>query len=115
MERYRLSLLLVVCAIVALGAKVPVGAAGAGVETATLKKITSRLDARTGVLTIEASDPGAVRGVAARPEDVRHRAARRRGGAGVAPGAGRSAQPVRGRCGRERGGRRRRARGPRAT
>jgi len=57
MERYRLSLLLVVCAIVALGAKVPVGAAGAGVETATLKKITSRLDARTGVLAIEASDP----------------------------------------------------------
>ena len=57
MERYRLSLLLVVCALVALGAKVPVGAAGAGVDTATLKKITSRLDARTGVLAIEASDP----------------------------------------------------------
>jgi type IV pilus assembly protein PilQ len=57
MERYRLSLLLVVCAFVALGAKVPVGAAGAGVDTATLKKITSRLDARAGVLAIEASDP----------------------------------------------------------
>ena len=57
MERYRFSLLLVVCALVALGAKAPVGAAGAGVDRATLKKITSRLDARTGVLAIEASDP----------------------------------------------------------
>jgi len=57
MERYRFSLLVVVCALVALGAKAPVGAAGAGVEMATLKKITSRLDARTGVLAIEASDP----------------------------------------------------------
>jgi type IV pilus assembly protein PilQ len=57
MERYRKFLLLVVCAIVALSAKAPVGAAGAGVDTATLKKITSRLDARTGVLAIEASDP----------------------------------------------------------
>jgi type IV pilus assembly protein PilQ len=56
MVRYRLSLLLVVCALVALG-KVPVGAAGAGVETATLKKVTTRLDARVGVLAIEASDP----------------------------------------------------------
>ena len=54
MERYRFSLLLVVCALVALGAKVPVGAAGAGVDTATLQKIPSRLDARTGVLNIEA-------------------------------------------------------------
>jgi type IV pilus assembly protein PilQ len=57
MERYRKFLLLAVCALVALSAKVPVGAAGAGVDTATLKKITSRLDARTGVLAIEASDP----------------------------------------------------------
>jgi type IV pilus assembly protein PilQ len=57
MERYRKFLLLVVCAVVALSAKVPVGAAGAGVDVATLKKITSRLDARTGVLAIEASDP----------------------------------------------------------
>jgi type IV pilus assembly protein PilQ len=57
MERYRKLLLLVVCAVVALSAKAPVGAAGAVVETATLKKITSRLDARTGVLAIEASDP----------------------------------------------------------
>ena len=57
MERYRKFLLLVVCAFVALSAKAPVGAAGAGVDTATLKKITSRLDARTGVLAIEASDP----------------------------------------------------------
>ena len=55
MERYRKFLLLVVCAFVALSAKVPVGAAGAGVDIATLKKITSRLDARTGVLAIEAS------------------------------------------------------------
>ena len=57
MERYRKFVLLVVCAFVALSAKVPVGAAGAGVDIATLKKITSRLDARTGVLAIEASDP----------------------------------------------------------
>jgi len=57
MERYRYCLLLVVCALVALSAKSPVGAAGAGVETAALKKITSRLDARTGVVAIEASDP----------------------------------------------------------
>jgi type IV pilus assembly protein PilQ len=57
MERYRKFLLLVVCACVALSAKAPVGAAGAGLDTATLKKITSRLDARTGVLAIEASDP----------------------------------------------------------
>ena len=57
MERYRKFVLLVVCAVVALSAKMPVGAAGAGVDTATLKKITSRLDARTGVLAIEASDP----------------------------------------------------------
>ncbi|HEV8395825.1 MAG TPA: type IV pilus secretin PilQ [Vicinamibacterales bacterium] len=57
MERYRYSLLLVVCAFVALSAKSPVGAAGAGVDTAALKRITTRLDARTGVVAIEASDP----------------------------------------------------------
>jgi len=57
MVRYRLSLLLVACALVAFGAKAPLGAAGTGVERATLKKITSRLDARIGVLAIEASDP----------------------------------------------------------
>jgi len=57
MVRYRLSLLLVACALVALGAKAPLGATGTGLEGATLKKITSRLDARTGVLAIEASDP----------------------------------------------------------
>jgi type IV pilus assembly protein PilQ len=57
MERYRYFALLVVCAFVALSAKAPVGAAGGGVDTATLRKITTRLDARTGVLAIEASDP----------------------------------------------------------
>jgi len=57
MERFRKFLLLWVCAFVALSAKAPVGAAGAGVDTAALKKITSRLDARTGVVAIEASDP----------------------------------------------------------
>jgi type IV pilus assembly protein PilQ len=57
MERFRKFLLPVVCALVALSARTPVGAAGAGVDTAALKKITSRLDARTGVVTIEASDP----------------------------------------------------------
>jgi type IV pilus assembly protein PilQ len=68
MERYRKFLLLVVCAIVALSAKLPVGAAGAGVDSATLKKITSRLDARTGVLAIEASDP--VPYVASQPDPM---------------------------------------------
>ena len=57
MERFRKFLLPVVCALVALSARAPVGAAGAGVDTAALKKITSRLDARTGVVAIEASDP----------------------------------------------------------
>jgi type IV pilus assembly protein PilQ len=57
MVRYRFSLLLVACAVVALGVKAPLGAAGGGIDTATLKKITSRLDARIGVLAIEASDP----------------------------------------------------------
>jgi len=57
MERFRKFLLPLVCAFVALSARAPVGAAGAGVDTAALKKITSRLDARTGVVTIEASDP----------------------------------------------------------
>jgi len=57
MERFRKFLLPLVCAFVALSAKAPVGAAGAGVDTAALKKITSRLDARTGVVAIEASDP----------------------------------------------------------
>ena len=57
MERFRKFLLLVACALVALSARTPVRAAGASVDIATLKKITSRLDARIGVLAIEASDP----------------------------------------------------------
>jgi hypothetical protein len=57
MERFRKFLLPLVCALVALSARAPVGAAGAGVDTAALKKITSRLDVRTGVVAIEASDP----------------------------------------------------------
>jgi type IV pilus assembly protein PilQ len=49
--------LLLVCALAALSANASVGAAGAGVDVAALKKITSRLDARSGVVAIESSDP----------------------------------------------------------
>ena len=73
MERFRKFLLPVVCALVALSARAPVGAAGAGVDTAALKKITSRLDARTGVLAIEASDP--VPYVASQPDPMAMRRA----------------------------------------
>jgi type IV pilus assembly protein PilQ len=54
---YRHSLLLGLCAAIALSVMAPLGAAGARTDAALLRKIASRLDDRTGVITIEASDP----------------------------------------------------------
>ncbi len=51
---YRYTTLIVLCVAVTLGALVP---QAAGVDVATLKKIGSRVDARAGVIAIEASDP----------------------------------------------------------
>ena len=59
----RISTLLVSCAAMALVAIAPVGARS---DVATLKKIASRVDDRTGVVSIEASDP--VPYVASQPE-----------------------------------------------
>ena len=63
---YRHSLLLGLCAAVALSVMAPLGAAGARTDGALLRKIASRLDDRTGVITIEASDPVAY--VASQPD-----------------------------------------------
>jgi type IV pilus secretin PilQ/predicted competence protein len=49
--------LLVLGLLVATGAIAPVGATGGSPELPTLTKIGSRVDERTGVITIEASDP----------------------------------------------------------
>jgi type IV pilus assembly protein PilQ len=54
---YRHSLLLGLCAAIALSVMAPLGATGARTDAALLQKIASRLDDRTGVITIEASDP----------------------------------------------------------
>ncbi|NOT24922.1 MAG: type IV pilus secretin PilQ [Acidobacteria bacterium] len=53
---YRYTLLLAICAAMTLGGKAPL-AAGAGTDAATLKKIASRIEGRSGVISIEASDP----------------------------------------------------------
>ena len=53
---YRYTLLLALCAAMTLGGKAPL-AAGAGADAATLKKIASRIEGRSGVISIEASDP----------------------------------------------------------
>ncbi|HEX5110223.1 MAG TPA: type IV pilus secretin PilQ [Vicinamibacterales bacterium] len=55
--RYRFSILLGLCVATAVGAMAPLGAAGARADSATLKKIASRIDGHTGIVTIEASDP----------------------------------------------------------
>jgi type IV pilus assembly protein PilQ len=55
--RYRFSIMLGLCVATALGAMAPLGAAGARADSATLKKIASRIDGHTGIVTIEASDP----------------------------------------------------------
>jgi type IV pilus assembly protein PilQ len=54
---YRYSMLLGLCLAMAAGVMAPIGAAGARTDAATLKRIASRLDGRTGVLAIEASTP----------------------------------------------------------
>src|SRR5687768_9465538 len=54
---YRYSMLLALCTAMALGVMVPLGASGARADAALLKKIASRLDARTGTLAIEATAP----------------------------------------------------------
>src|ERR1041385_8091305 len=53
---YRHSMLLG-CVLMALAAMVPLRASGVRADSATLKKIASRVDDRAGVITIEASDP----------------------------------------------------------
>ena len=99
---YRYSMLLGLCLAMAAGVMAPLGAAGARADAAMLKRIASRLDGRTGVLAIEASDP--VPYVASQPDartfvvelrDVVDGRLRRRL-------HGRPAQPDRGRAGRER-------------
>jgi len=55
---YRYPLLIALCVVVTLGARVPLAAGvGAGTDSATLRKIASRVDGRSGVISIEASDP----------------------------------------------------------
>ena len=54
---YRYSMLLGLGLALLLGATVPAGVIGAGTDAAMLRQITSRLDERTGVISIEASDP----------------------------------------------------------
>ena len=49
--------MLVAVVAAAAGVRSPLGAAGAGVESAVLKRVASRVEARVGVLTIEASAP----------------------------------------------------------
>ena len=66
MGRMRLTTALTLCALLAIAAKASVTASGAGVATATLKKIASQVDERAGVISIEASEPVAY--VAAQPD-----------------------------------------------
>jgi type IV pilus assembly protein PilQ len=55
---YRYTLLLALCAAMTLGARGPLAAgAGAAIDGATLKKIGSRVEGRSGVISIEASAP----------------------------------------------------------
>jgi type IV pilus assembly protein PilQ len=54
---HRYSILLGLCLATTAGVMAPLGAAGARSDAATLKRIASRLDGRTGVITIEASTP----------------------------------------------------------
>src|SRR5215510_10848151 len=50
------SMLLTLCAV-ATSALAPLGASGAANDPAMLRKIASRIEGRTGVITIEASQP----------------------------------------------------------
>ncbi len=56
----------VLCALLAIGAAASLTASGAGADLATLKRIASRVDSRAGVIAIEASAPVAY--VAAQPD-----------------------------------------------
>jgi type IV pilus assembly protein PilQ len=51
------SLVFLLCAALTAAVMTPVAARGAKADVATLTRIASRIDARTGVITIEASDP----------------------------------------------------------
>lgn len=59
MERslFRYSMLLALCAVTAIGVVSPLRASSARASVATLRKVASRMEARTAVLTIEASEP----------------------------------------------------------
>ena len=63
---YRHTTVVLLCVALAVGAKASLTASGAGIEAATLKKIASSVDARAGVIAIEASAPVAY--VAAQPD-----------------------------------------------
>ena len=65
---YRHTTVLLLCVAMALAAKASLTASGAGIETATLRKIASRVDDRAGVIAIEASAPVAY--VAAQPDPL---------------------------------------------
>ena len=54
---YRYLVLLGLCAAMTVSVMAPVGARVARGDVATLKRITSKIDGRAGVITIEASDP----------------------------------------------------------
>jgi type IV pilus assembly protein PilQ len=56
-SRRRKAILWILCAGLALGLMVPLRASGTGPDFAVLKRITSRVDDRAGVISIEASDP----------------------------------------------------------
>ena len=59
MERrmYRYTILLVLCVAMTIGARAPLAAGGGRVDLATLKSIRSQIDGRSGVISIETSDP----------------------------------------------------------
>jgi type IV pilus assembly protein PilQ len=63
---YRRTTVVLLCLVMAVGAKASLTASAAGIEMATLKKIASRVDDRAGVIAIEASVPVAY--VAAQPD-----------------------------------------------
>jgi type IV pilus secretin PilQ/predicted competence protein len=63
---YRRTTVVLLCLVMAVGAKASLTASAARIETATLKTIASRVDDRAGVITIEASAPVAY--VAAQPD-----------------------------------------------
>ena len=54
---YRYLVLLGLCAAMTVTVMTPVGARASRADAATLKRIASKVEGRTGVITIEASDP----------------------------------------------------------